>query len=97
LHHMITTLLARITPACKDVTHLASQSLDRPLPWTTRLKLHLHYWICEGCAQYRRQLVQVRKALRHMATSSSTPEQDDSQLSRSAKARLKDAFRSKTE
>ena len=94
---MITNVLARITPPCKDVTHLVSQSLDGPLPWRTRLTLQLHYWICEACAQYRRQLIQVRKALQHMASSSGAAQQGDSQLSPSAKARLKEALRSKTQ
>lgn len=97
MHQMITNWLARITPPCKDVTHLVSQSLDRPLPWTTRLTLQLHYWICEGCAQYRRQLVRVRKVLRHMASSSNAAQQGESQLSPSAKARLKEALRSKNQ
>lgn len=97
MHQIIKNWLARITPSCKDVTHLVSQSLDRPLPWTTRLTLQLHYWICEACAQYRRQLIQVRKVLQQMANSSSAAQQGDSQLSPSAKARLKEALRSKNQ
>jgi hypothetical protein len=94
---MISNWLARITLPCKDVTHLVSQSLDRPLHWRTRFTLQLHYWVCEACAQYRRQLIHVRKALQHMASSSGATQQDDSQLSPSTKARLKEALRSKTQ
>jgi len=95
LYHMITTFLARLTPPCKDVTQLTSQSLDRRLPWSTRLNLQLHYWICEACAQYRQQLITVRQALRRTGASSDAPQNTDSQLSPSARARLKDTFRSK--
>jgi len=92
---MIATLLARITPPCKDVTHLASQAMDRPLPWSTRLNLQLHYWICEACARYRDQLRTVRQVLRR------SPEQDHtnetSSPSPATKARLTEAFRAKHE
>jgi hypothetical protein len=47
-------LLARITPPCRDVTRLASESMDRTFPTLTRIQLQLHYWICQACAQYRR-------------------------------------------
>jgi hypothetical protein len=90
---MITTLLARITPPCKDVTHLASQALDRSLPWSTRFRLQLHYWICEACAQYRDQLHTVRQALRLSSEQEST--NDMSVPSPAAKAFLKEAFRAK--
>lgn len=92
---MITTLLARITSPCKDVVHLASQALDRPLPWLTRFNLQLHYWICEACARYRDQLRAVRQVLRR------SPEQDHSNEmsspSPASKARLTEAFRAKRE
>jgi len=61
---MITTLLAHITLPCKEVTRLASQAMDRPLPLATRLSLRLHYWICDACARYRVQLHTIRKILR---------------------------------
>ena len=90
---MIITLLAHITPPCKDVAHLASQALDRPLPWSTRFNLQLHYWICEACARYRDQLRTLRQVLRR------SPEQDHtheiSSPSPATKARLTEAFRAK--
>ena len=94
-HHMIATLLAHLTPPCRDVTYLVSQAMDRPLPWSTRLNLHLHYWICEACARYRDQLRTVRQVLR------GSPEQDHTNetlsLSPVTKARLTEAFRAKHE
>ena len=36
-------LLARITPPSRDVTWLASESMDRTLPLSTRIQLQLHY------------------------------------------------------
>jgi hypothetical protein len=92
---MIASLLTRIILPCKDVTHLASQAMDRPLPWSTRLNLQLHYWICEACVRYRDQLRTVRQVLR------GSPEQDDTNEtlppSPVTKARLTEAFRAKHE
>jgi hypothetical protein len=90
---MITAFIARMTPACKDITHVASQSLDRSLPWSTRLKLQLHYRICEACARYRDQLRVVRQALRR---STGQDHADKSSSSAPAdKTRLTEAFRAK--
>ncbi|MBI5315502.1 MAG: zf-HC2 domain-containing protein [Nitrospirae bacterium] len=86
-------LLARITLPCRDVTRLASESMDRSLPLSTRIQLQLHYWICQACTQYRRQLLVLRKATRLAA--SETHAQTDAQLSAAAKARLKEALRAR--
>ncbi|MDZ4855198.1 MAG: zf-HC2 domain-containing protein [Nitrospirota bacterium] len=90
---MITTLLAWITPPCKDVTRLASEAVDRPLPWVARLNLQLHYWICEACARYRDRLKTIRHILRR------SPNQDHrnerSLRSSATQARLTEASRAK--
>ena len=89
----VKVLLARITPPCRDVTRLASESMDRTLPLSTRIRLQLHYWICQACAQYRRQLLVLRHATRRSAAE--THAQEDAQLSSAAKARLKEALRAR--
>lgn len=88
---MITTLLARITPPCTDVTRLASQAMDRPLPWSTSLNLRIHYWICEACARYRDQLRTVRQVLRHYTARDRNSE--SSSPAPAVNARLTEAFR----
>jgi hypothetical protein len=94
---MIATFLARITPPCKDITRLVSQSMDRRLPWLTRLSLRLHCWICQACARYRDQLKTVRQALRQSAAAGSQQNDEPPTLSPEAKARLTEAFRAKHE
>ena len=86
-------LLARITPPCRDVTKLVSESMDRTLPLSTRIQLQLHYWICQACAQYRRQLLALRQAMHRSA--SETHAQADVQLPSAAKAQLKEALRAR--
>ena len=90
---MITKVLARITPPCKDVTQLVSQSLDRSLPWPIKIELQLHFWICEACAGYRDQLKMIRHLLQRSAEQgqlsySSSPSPVD-------KTRLTEAFRAR--
>lgn len=87
---MIVTFLARMTPACKEVTALASESMDRPLPFSTRIKLQLHCWICEACARYRNQLRLIRRSLNTPdgPNRPSTPSDD-------SKRRLVEAFKAK--
>jgi len=87
---MIVTFLARITPACKEVTALASESMDRRLPLSARIKLSLHCWICEACARYRNQLRLIRRSLNASdgPNRPSTPSDD-------SKKRLVEAFKAK--
>ena len=92
---MITTLLARLTPSCKDVTYLASQAMDRSLPRSTRIRLQLHYWICEACARYRDQLKTIQQTLRRSLDHDQASE--TSSPSPASKARLTEAFRTKHE
>lgn len=87
---MIISFLARLTPACKDVTHLVSEGMDHRLPWPVRVKLRLHYWICDACANYRRQLLLIRRSL---GASRSVPTQDQSNPPLETRTRLTEAFR----
>ena len=89
--------MARITPACTDITRLVSESMDRTLPFSTRITLRLHLMICTACAEYCRQLQQIRQVLRNSATKSEEQAPNAPGLSPTAIARLKKALRAKTE
>ena len=52
------------TPHCTEILRLASQSLDQPLSFRTRLKMRLHFLICVWCERYDKQL----KFLHHAST-----------------------------
>jgi len=49
--------------SCKEVTRLVSQGLDRRLGFGERLRLHIHLAICDGCANFRRQMLFIRQAM----------------------------------
>ena len=41
---------------CHDATFLLSQSRERKLTFSERMKLRLHVGMCSGCANFERQL-----------------------------------------
>jgi hypothetical protein len=43
---------------------LASQSLETPLPFGTRVRIRLHFLICVYCARYFRHLRLLRERFR---------------------------------
>jgi len=92
---MLTEFLARITPRCTDVTGLVSESMDRMLPISTRIKLRLNLMIRKGCAQYRQQLLNIRQALQRPASPFQGQRQVEPPLSPAAQARLKEALRTR--
>ena len=52
---------------CKEATRLVSAGLDRHLGFVERVKLRLHLAICDGCANFSRQLAFLREAVRRLA------------------------------
>ena len=61
---MIRILLKLIYP-CQEVTELASASLDRDLPFSQRLRLRLHFYMCVLCRRYHDQIRFIHEALQH--------------------------------
>ena len=56
--------------SCKEVSQLVSQSLDRRLGLVERVQLRLHLAICDGCSNFKKQMVFLRKALPRLAQQS---------------------------
>lgn len=51
--------------SCKQMTHLMSQRLDRPLKMTERLALRLHTMVCSDCRNFESNLAFLRRVSRH--------------------------------
>jgi hypothetical protein len=80
-----------ITPSCKDMTDLLSQSMDRRLPLRDRLRIWFHLAICDRCARFAEQLAFIRNASRSIfkyAENIST-----ARFPESAKERIKERIR----
>ena len=41
---------------CKEITELASKSLDTSIPWLKRSEIKLHLMMCKTCYQYVKQI-----------------------------------------
>jgi len=50
--------------SCKDITHLLSESQDRKLAVSERLRLEMHLAMCTGCKNFKGQMAFLRKACR---------------------------------
>ena len=53
------------TPHCTEILRLASQSLEQPLSFRTRVKMRLHFLICVWCERYDKQLKFLHHACSH--------------------------------
>jgi hypothetical protein len=60
----IVTWIETITPSCRDMTHLVSQSMDRRLSLQNRLAIWLHLTICDHCVRFTQHLGFIRKVSR---------------------------------
>ena len=55
------------TPNCAEMSRLASQALDGPLPARIWLKMKLHFVICVWCKRYFKHLKFLHAAFPHFA------------------------------
>ena len=55
---------------CKEVSRLVSQGLDRRLGFGERVRLRVHLAICDGCANFNKQVTFLRKAVARLGDTS---------------------------
>ena len=56
-----------LKPTCREVHELVSQSLDRPLSVTERLRMRVHLMICEACSRFDGQMLLLRQAMQRLS------------------------------
>lgn len=56
-----------LIPTCREVHALVSQSLDRQLSVTERLRMRLHLVVCEACTRFDGQMLLVRRAMQRLS------------------------------
>lgn len=81
--------LALRLPACKEVTRMASDAMERKLPLRQRLEMKLHLLICTLCMRYVKQLQFMRGAIQRHAAQIENGAARPSALSGSARERMK--------
>jgi predicted anti-sigma-YlaC factor YlaD len=61
------TLWRLLNLPCREMTHLASESLDRDLDRLERIFLRAHLLYCSGCRRFLKQIALVRLAASRLA------------------------------
>ena len=59
--------LAGRLPSCEAISRMLSESHERPLTRSERIRKWLHFTICEWCKRYEQQLALIRVAARDAA------------------------------
>lgn len=70
LKHSIRFWLLSTLPACQQTVETISQSMERPVTLSERIKLKLHLWICVWCQWYLEHLQLIRDTSRAQAEKS---------------------------
>jgi hypothetical protein len=88
LKHTVRYWLLRNLPTCQQTVATISESMERPLSFSERVKTRLHVWICVWCQWYLEHLVLIRDASR--AQAEKAPElMTDATLSTDARERIR--------
>ncbi len=90
--HAARYFLLRRLPACKQMTALMSESLERPLTLRERVLMRLHLWVCIWCVWYLEHIKLLRAALRERAAHEDMTA--DAHLPPEARERIKRALKS---
>ena len=61
------TLWRLLNLPCREMTHLASESLDRDLDRLERVILRAHLLYCSGCRRFMKQIALVHLAASQLA------------------------------
>ena len=64
LKHSVRYWLLRTLPTCQQTVETISQSMERSLTLSERIRLKLHLWICVWCQWYLEHLRLIRDASR---------------------------------
>ena len=67
LKHAVRYWLLRNLPACQRTVEMLSQSMERPLTLSEKIKIKLHLWICVWCQWYLEHLQLIRDTSRAQA------------------------------
>ena len=53
--------------SCKEVSQFVSESLDRKLPFWTRVQLWMHLGMCGLCSRFRKTMIRVDQVVKQHA------------------------------
>lgn len=74
---------------CKELTEWATDYLEEDLPWSQRLRVRMHLWMCRNCRRYLDQMRTVISLLGRLPTEPAPPKLVEELLPRFREARDK--------
>lgn len=81
--------------SCKQVSQIVSESLDKKLPFLTRVQLWMHLGMCGLCARFRKNMIRVDQSAKNYAKDLERDVNSDGpELSEESRERLKSALES---
>lgn len=84
---LFSKVIGGLSPSCRQMAQLCSQSLDRKLSLWERIQIRMHCWICSWCVDYSYQVNQVSNIVRNEGESLAEIKSD--KLSVDCKARIR--------
>ncbi len=79
---------------CKETSQLVSQSLDKNLDFSTRLKVNFHLIMCKFCRRFNTQIQAIERIFKNVTTEEIIDfEASDMQMPEDAKIQIKAALK----
>lgn len=63
---------------CKEMTRVCSDEFERPLKLAERIEFRIHLMMCDGCANYRKQLHSLRNVMHAYADGKAPQKESES-------------------
>lgn len=75
--------------SCKEISKLASDSLDKKLSLGNRLQLWMHLVMCGLCSRFRRAIVRIQNETKECSHEIETGQLEDTKLPDDARQRIR--------
>jgi hypothetical protein len=74
---------------CKQISKLASDSLDQKLSWGNRMQLWMHLGMCGLCSRFRKAIIRINQETQARSHEVETGQRDDVKLPDPARQRIR--------
>ncbi len=70
--HLMTYMVGNLS--CQDVAEVITEYLEGAMPWSTRIRFHMHLGLCNACRNYLKQMKYTVQTLGKLPTDPISPE-----------------------
>ncbi len=79
--------------SCKDVSKIISESFDKKLPLSTRVRLRVHLMMCKLCCSLRETMTLIESEVRRQTLDRQAVDPTVPKLSDAARERINESLR----